>query len=428
VGILRLAPSTALKRRILGDLDFAAVLMFVFMLPWGDIVLIPGIGTLSRAAGVLLLAASILSFARGARPRVDLVHVLLFVFVGWAALSLLWTDSPGLGRVRLFTLVQLLIMVWLVFQWTRTPRQLDAVLVAYVAGAAIATGAVLASLALGEEFSTGRYSAPNYNPNDLAYNLALAIPMALHLFFFVGGRRRAVFAAFVPLAFLAILLTGSRSGLAIAVIGLGCILPQVAVSKAAASRLAIGIAIAIGVFAMVAASVSDTLLSRLLAWNQLTSGNYVRVEILRSGLSAAGDSVFIGDGLGAFSDTVRPIIAQINPVLSSRLDDILIGDVLSGHNAYLELLVEIGLLGVVLFCCALLLSVWRVMRMSCPFCWLWRILLLDVCLIFFASSWIWYKQPWLILSLIAVAARISVPGRGAPTTGSSAQEPGTAPQ
>src|SRR6476660_8639784 len=85
-------------------LAFAALSVLVFLIPWDNTVAFPGLGSLARLVGAGALGLSIMAtLLSGKLRRPQAFHVLAGLFLGWSALTLLWTASFESTFVRTLT-------------------------------------------------------------------------------------------------------------------------------------------------------------------------------------------------------------------------------------------------------------------------------------------------------------------------------------
>src|SRR5262245_9379265 len=93
---------------------------FVFTVPW-DVVQLPVVGTLSRAFGLALVGAAVLTIAMVGRFRKpDAVLGFSMAFGAWSALSLLWTLAYVNTLVAVITLLQFVAGVWVIREVVRS--------------------------------------------------------------------------------------------------------------------------------------------------------------------------------------------------------------------------------------------------------------------------------------------------------------------
>ena len=173
---------------------------------------------LRQISGLALGMLGVLSLmAGGRRPaRIRGIMAGLVVFLlGWAYLSLLWSDTPALVFRRLVSLTMLILGAVMVSERAR-PR--DFVwFVLLVLGAYLALGvAVEAVLGTFTPWSGDYRFCGTHHPNDKAIECGLLLLAALVLSQ-TDRRRRLVFVAIALVAVAFLFLTKSRSGLVAAV-------------------------------------------------------------------------------------------------------------------------------------------------------------------------------------------------------------------
>ena len=114
---------------------FLIICLFVFTIPCENILILPGVGTLSRFVGLLAfcLGAFALMFLKKG-IRVHLLHKFMAGFLFWSFLTYFWSSDQALSLVRLATYTQMLLMMWLIYQWIVDEKGINALLGAYVLG------------------------------------------------------------------------------------------------------------------------------------------------------------------------------------------------------------------------------------------------------------------------------------------------------
>ena len=122
----------------------ALVAALAFTLPWEKSVTFAGIGTVARAVGMLAFVAGVVYVLRSHRHRrPNLALLLLTVLVLWSAATWFWSYDPQATSVRISTFVQLLAMVWLVWNVCRSALDGRVLVSAVLAGAVIASVATI---------------------------------------------------------------------------------------------------------------------------------------------------------------------------------------------------------------------------------------------------------------------------------------------
>src|ERR1700730_9715741 len=93
---------------------YALLWLFVFTMPWDDIVQLPVLGSLPRLVGIAASVVGVLFvIARGRFRPLSWFHVFTGLFVIWAALTSFWTIDPEGTRERVLTYTQLALLAWL---------------------------------------------------------------------------------------------------------------------------------------------------------------------------------------------------------------------------------------------------------------------------------------------------------------------------
>ena len=377
---------------------FAALWLFVFTVPWEDSVLLPGIGTASRFAGLLAFAVGMASVVRkdGVSVRRPAAFLLPFALLCvWTVLSVMWAPVRGEGIGYASTLVQLFLMAWLVWQQCRDGADRRRLMQAYVLGCYVSVGSTIAQFLSGNAFagsSQERFAAAGFNPNYLASTLAIGIPLAWHLV--LGGRSRAValldFLA-IPAIITAIVLTGSRGGLITAVLALSVVpLTYAKLGPRVQVAVVVGLAL-VGLAAYwLAPAFEQSLPTGIERFaeipEQLQSGDLTgRGRIWVAGLELFRDHPIVGVGSGGFARAVKPYL----------------GEARTAHNAFLNVAAQTGVIGLALFVATLA-------AVGLPFVIslagdriVYLVLLATVALILMPSTLENGKQVWFALSLAA---------------------------
>lgn len=379
------------------DIVFRMALVFTVTLPLMNAVTLPGIGTLSRATGIAFAAAgSIVYLAAGRRRRLDAAHLIGFVFLGWAALSIAWSIRPEASESILFTLLQVVAMFVLLWEFAPTAAHLVTMLRAYVIGAAITAGLLLQA-ALGAE-EVGRYTVGSAHPNAVAFVVAMAIPPAWYLTTRTDHRVAvALLRSFPALAFVSIAATGSRSALLVGLLALG-IVPWTMGWMRATERILMASVMIVG--AVVVLQVTpDRPLERLATLGtEVQEGDLSgRIGIWEASGGIIADHALIGVGAGASRFAV----------------DVQTGEEKGVHNTFLAVLADLGAVGLTVFG-LLVLAVTYPIRRARP---LERRLLTVMAVTLVAGlqprHWVYEKVTWFFFAVLlgmAVASDRSTGG------------------
>lgn len=383
---------------------FLALWCFVFVLPLDVLADLPVVGSIPRLVGLLASIIGIVHILarRSVRP-LTWFHVFAGLFVLWAGVSSFWSIDPETTRTRFLTYLQLLVLVWLVWEIAWTSERVRALLQAYVlgaSGAAIATianyalgigGAVSGFIMTGGKGETVRFMGLNQDPNELGLILALAVPMAWYLSLAPASpprRFRWLWGLYLPLAFTGILLTASRGAVLAALVALA-IVPWTQ-RYLRLRTVAILVAFAIGSVALAVSVVPATSLDRILSTRADVEAGFFggRIHIWQAAVDVAREHPLVGVGAGAFQAAIAPRLPR--PMAS--------------HQTWLEILVEQGLLGLLLFVAMLVAAVRPVRALPRLERRVWIVLLASLAIGSLSLHLGYRKYSWFVLALLAPQA------------------------
>ena len=390
---------------------FLWILMFV--IPWENAVVIHGFGTISRVVGIPAFAMALLAILEcGTLRMLGPQQIIMLAFMMWGGCTYFWSLAPSATIASIYTFVQLFMMVWLIWEFAQTRREQLLLLRAYTLGAIVSSVGTLLGFFNNTGLRSGRYSGFGFNPGDLAFILALAIPISLYLA--VQERRKIlvwVDGSATVLAFCAIVLTASRGSL------VACV-PTVLMFPFLFPKLRWGRNLMVLVFVALA-GIGSWLFMPESSWSRLstigaeiTSGTLnERTMIWQVGWQVFGQAPFQGVGAGAYAPAVEHTLGLASDVSGTEAGSPVAR--LVAHNTFFSILVEQGVIGFTLFLALLLslvLSAWKLPRVE-RVSWLcilftWGIGALDL-------TWEDRKPTWFIFGLlISVAAtRIAIRAR-----------------
>src|SRR5512135_859243 len=329
---------------------YRLALAVFFTLPFENLVHVSGAGRVSKLLGLLVAAFWLLTVAATGefrRPRV--AHLVALLFVAWVGLSLFWTVDVPATRTRFITYVQLLGLMFVVWELVTSRARVRGALQAYVLGAWVSVAMLLYSYAtLGSGGTThGRVTTGTFNPNDVGLMLAIAVPVAWYLVSSDGARRRrwlwGVNAAYIPAGVVAIALTASRAALAGAAFGLVYVAISL-VRRRPAALVPAAASLVVLAIAVVPLLPERGLYRVQTTGTDITAGGFTgRVPLWHEGMDLFRAHPIGGIGGGAFREGA----------LESRK---------VAHNLVVALLAEVGIVGFTLFVLLLILvaiSAWR---------------------------------------------------------------------
>jgi O-antigen ligase len=333
-------------------LVYGLLCILVFTIPFDDIILLPGFGTLTRLFGyAALLTAMFDVFSRGRLRSLKGPPIAVFLFVGWALLSVTWTSAIDSTIEKLPTIVRCLGLFWLLYEYGDSEERISALLQAFVLGAWVCIGGITHSLLSGQfmddsEFT--RYVVSELDPNDLAAMLAVGLPIAWHL---ALTRKttplRWLNILYVPVSLIAVVLTGSRGGImAMSAAFLMCMwgFPTLTAWRKVGISLLVVILISGAIFI-----VPETSWMRFSTIpDEMTGGTLsYRTTLWTAGFQYVSENPFLGIGAGAFKHEVFARGGFYRPLVA--------------HSTFLGVLFELGTIGLVLFTIAVT-SVFRWLR------------------------------------------------------------------
>jgi len=372
---------------------------------------------LIKAAGLVVVVAAVLSLIQRGRlalrpPSLMLCFTLLLAL--WALLSTTWTTlRPEIALVRSFTAVQLAVLVWLIWQLCRSTREHLFLLQAYVIGAYALGGKLVFDFLTNPivpdaQTAYLRYSGigGDASVNETAAMMALGIPIAWYL---ALKTRRAPVAwlnlVYLPVALLVIGLTASRSGAIAAIIGL-IVVPLTYPYLRRGRKLIVPVLLgALCVMAYI--TVPQQNIGRIMETSEeITEGNVSnRAQLWEAGLEVFAEHPLLGVGVGNYGAAIEPLLGYGKPA----------------HNAFIAMLVELGIVGLVLFTLAVFSVVPPLFRVRPPdrtcYLVLWSVLFVSL-LPNNAENDRWV---WILLALLTTRAAYVVtlpqvlrPARGLP--------------
>jgi O-antigen ligase len=375
---------------------YAALWVFVFTMPWENLIVIQGIGAISKLMGMLAVSLAALAVLVSARiRRLHTFHVAALLFLVWVGCGvLLFNNEPELPK-KFYTYLQLGLVLWMIWELAPTPKRQLGLFLAYVSGAYIA--AVNTFIVYRDEAALQRrFSIENFDPNDLAMTLALSLPMAWYLgLTYRQPLLRWFCRAYVPLGILALALTGSRGGMIAGTIGL--LIVPLTMTRLSPGKFVAALFLVVASGAVAVAYVPQSVITRLATTgSQVESGQLGgRMTIWRAGAEAFVKRPIVGYGAGAFAPAVRRVLGY--PRVS--------------HNSYLTVLVEQGLVGFVLYAWmffAVLRAAMNLPTMEKRFA---LVMLATLAVAMLPLSWEDQKPAWFTLAAVLGLSQAVMPGR-----------------
>jgi len=377
------------------NLAWGLLLLFAFAIPW-EYSLDVGepFGNIARMIGLLLLLVAIPAVLQAGRLRTSrLLQWVVFAFYLWFCCSYFWTIDQQATLEKLRGYSQEMMIVWLIWEFAESPRDLRSLLRAYVAGSWVLAVLTVANLASADAIGTGqiRFVAAGQDPNDVSRFLDLGFPLAALLVNCEprwSGRLLAL--GYLPLGLVAVLVTASREGFLAAVVALaGCAL----LLMRGRARPAMAVAFTSPVIAVALwFGVPHETFERLESIpTQIAGGDLnERMNIWSAGWHAFVQAPWIGTGAGSFVSA-----AGLDPVDTA-------------HNTALSILVGGGLCAFFLAVCILALTLQSLIQTRGPLLLTLGTALLVWMMTSLVATVEENRTTWLLLGLIALAGRLAI--------------------
>ena len=350
---------------------------------------IAGTPTLGRVIGLVAAVAWLGSVVvKGTARRPHLFHMVVYLFALWNAASVFWSADVDRTVYRVVTYVQQAVLVFILWDLYTSLAALKVGLQAFVLGAYVSVGSTIINYLAGRHAYSSRYAATGWDPNNIGFILVLGIPVAWHQAISLDGERstgllKLANYAYIPAATLAVLLTASRGALVAA-------LPAFLFVVGSLTRLKLLVRVVIMAALVVAILGLQTLVPRASLQRLATTSSSIaegdiggRLNIWREGLVVYVEHPVLGVGSGAFRSTVEA------------------GH--EAHNAFLSVLIDLGIIGFLLFAAALGIAGHQAIRQPKWESRFWLTVLLVWAVGASSLNWVHRKPTWLFLGLATVS-------------------------
>ena len=379
---------------------YCALWVFVFSIPWDNVLVIPGIGVITKLTGLLATGGTMLAVVFSGRfRRLHATHIAALLFVIWTGIGVMFMHTQGVPK-KFYTFLQLVLVLWMIWELARSERRQLGLFTAYVLGAYVAALDTL--LVFRRQAAIARrFAATDFDANDLAMLLALALPMAWYLG--MVHRRplmRWICRAYLPVGLIAIGLTASRGGMVAAMIGL--LIVPLSMTKLTPGRLVTAIAM-LGISgALATVYIPQKVVQRL-----ATTGDQVqelkfggRFKLWVGGVNAFVQNPILGSGAASYKQVITPWLGSLAQV---------------AHNSYLSVLVEEGSVGFLLYAIMVLAVFLAILNLPPPERRFALVLFATLLTAMLPLTWEDNKSVWFILgTLLGLAqTRVDEAGRAA---------------
>jgi len=313
---------------------FISLWVLIFSIGWENLVLVSKIGTISHALGLGTFFIAILAYCfYPLLRRPSIIHVLIICYLGWNAISFLWSNYPAISLRTLITQIQLFVLIWLIWQASQDNKSIIILEQAYITGLLISIVSLFICYFKGVQSVYLRYSAVGFNANDIAVAIALGIPLSWFLFLKFDKLILKIINLIVLLCSLAaIILTGSRTGMIVGSIGFCYLL--ITFFNTNKIEKVITILILLSCLAIIIFFINSATFQRILSVkSELLHGTWGgRIIIWKMGIKQWFAHPLLGIGIGCYKQAVKWQ-----------------GLLAASHNTFLQILVETGIIGFLLF-------------------------------------------------------------------------------
>jgi O-antigen ligase len=315
-----------------------------------------------KVAGFLLLLSWVATISTSqdkdksfiaAHPQFTFV---LIAFLAWATLSSYWAEVPGRAYDTSWRYFQNMILFLIVYTAVRQREHVKWLGWAWLAGATFATVPALLSPPTQDADLTTRISGTIGDPNELAALLVAGTAFAVALTVVSRGNPLARVAAFgaVFLFLFGIFYTVSRGGLialAVAIVA-ACLM---------SGRYRIQATI-VGVMTALFVIFYFSSIAGVDARDRITTvqGGSGRSDIWRVGWRMVEDKPVIGVGSGNFPiSSIHYLLVKPGAI---ERDEFILDHPKVAHNSYLQILAELGIVGLALFLSIIGFAIWCALK------------------------------------------------------------------
>jgi O-antigen ligase len=371
---------------------FYFVFALVFTIPWQNIVVFSGLGTVSRVIGFGAIAFALVIILTSKKiSEVPLILILMVIYVFWNLSTYFWSVHPPATISRFITNIQLLAMVWLIWEVCKQKDNNIWIMQAYILGAYVAIVDMLITYFTGQAESF-RIAATGFNPNWLAISFAIGIPMAWYLLKKLEGTIfNLINLLYIPLAIFCVILTASRGGLVTTLFAC-LIIPLTIISKDVIKKyiyasIILLVIIIIPFFIPGSFSNIENNIDRLLGTRTMIEEGSLsyREVIWRAGFDVFSENSIIGVGSGGFRIAVEEYLPKGK----------------APHNAYLSVLVDSGIIGLLLFVSIYIIGLLPNLRLKSSEKIFYIILTCTMLIAFIPANLEANKVSWIVMAVLS---------------------------
>lgn len=340
--------------KILHTLALLFICLLALVIPV-DALMTPGGVPLVKFTGLMSFACVVLLVFNGMALRGSGWFILIcLIHVSWFMASFLWTSMPVdyqhahaiNSQQSIKVHFYLIAVVLLMFQVVRSQQDLQWMFVSFLLGCIWLIGLLLSSYEPGVR--TVRHELKGLDANEMAVIICIGVSLAVYLV--VLGRSviwRLLGVIYLPLAMTAVLITGSRTGLVVMLVGMSGLI--VLFLKANMMMRLASIAVVAATLVWVVDAIPDKTLERLMSTgSELSSGTVSERSIIwKKAWYEFGEKPLTGQGLGSFRHSMNKHNVEY-----------------TAHNSYISIAIEQGIIGLLFYLAVIMTVFWQALSLN----------------------------------------------------------------
>lgn len=395
---------------------FICLVLLVFCIPLEDLVPLFTSFSLTKLFGIIALIAYLFNRLSNktllTKIRIDSFSIGMMIFALWAGLSYLWSvgGSESDYIMRLVTILLLIGTYLLMINLCDTMIKVKTLLWAFVVSmftSFFVVGTYLISDPL-MFYGVKRITAGAQNTNTLGSLCAISVIIAVYLYFEEKILYKKIFAGVILISsfgFLAISLSRGNWLAFMAALVFACISLRKRLISWKALVFACGIILLIGVATLTLKNYGldvQRMVNMRIQRTDEASINRNRVAIWKTGLRIVQDNWLLGIGIDNFSNRFGDYV--------DWMEYQKVG--MSGHNDYLTVMAELGLVGFLIFSYLIFLLIRSAMKIE-AFNDRVFFMAFGICILVsaFFLGILYRKAIWLYFALVSVSASINCRGK-----------------
>jgi O-antigen ligase len=344
------------------------VMLLVFALPTDGAVEIAGM-SLVKIAGLMAFGlTAVLMMMGNSVHAVSSFHTAALLYIAWVVLSYTWSEMPVpyetlqavSSEQALKSNLYILMISLLLFQLANTQQDLQKLYIAFVLGSFWLVYLMVKDYHI--TANTVRHEIKQFDANEVSVKLAMVLPLAIYLLTkSPQAWWRWLGLAYIPAAAFTILITGSRTGAVIMLLGLAGFIPTV-LRSGVMGKVASALVVVVALVAIANVIPQKTIERIFTTGKEISSGTLnERSVIWANAYEEWEESPFYGHGLGSFRRIINPYHVDY-----------------TAHNSFVAITAEQGIIGVVLYLTVITIALAAAWRLPGDDRWLMLLMLLIV--------------------------------------------------